>query len=143
MTPSMLLAIAAVVLLAALVAWTIPLLVQLRRTARTMEETLRDTAPQLRSAATNLNSVLGKADRVLQGMEDGTRGLSGALDSIATFARAAEASRRAPAGFPIAGWLALAWKVASGVMDGFRAARGAASSGAGSDERPQGGSARE
>jgi hypothetical protein len=73
------------VLLTLLVAYTIPTLLQLRRTARAVEELVRGVGPRVESATSNLESVLGKADRVSAKLESGAIGVTSALAGLGAF----------------------------------------------------------
>jgi hypothetical protein len=72
-------------LLGVLVGYAIPVLIQVRRTARVMEDLVRDSSPRLLGATANLDSVLGRTDRVMQGMEYGARGITGAVSGVQSF----------------------------------------------------------
>ena len=85
MALSAILGFIAVVLLAVLVGYTVPALIQVRKTARAAEKFLREMTPRVESATLNLDSVLGRMDRVMKGMEDGTRGITGALGGVGDF----------------------------------------------------------
>jgi len=84
-TPSFIIGLFVVVLLGVLVGYTVPALIQIRKTARAAEEFLRGMTPRIESATSNLDSVLGRLDRVMRGMEDGTRGLTGAIGGVEDF----------------------------------------------------------
>lgn len=79
MTPSVVFGFIAIALLAILVGYFVPTLIQIRKTAQAAEVLLRGMGPRIESATSNLDSVLGRVDRVLKGMEDGTRGITGAM----------------------------------------------------------------
>ncbi|MBI3448753.1 MAG: hypothetical protein HY049_07545 [Acidobacteria bacterium] len=85
MAPSFIIGLFVVVLLGILVGYTVPTLIQIRKTARAAEEFLKGMTPRIESATSNLDSVLGRLDRVMRGMEDGTRGLSGAIGGMGDF----------------------------------------------------------
>lgn len=71
--------------LALLAGYAIPTLIQVRRTAKAMEDMVRDVQPRLVGATSNLDSLLGRSDRVMQGLEHGARGVSGAMASLSSF----------------------------------------------------------
>jgi hypothetical protein len=112
-------ALAAVGLLAVLVGFTVPALLQLRRTARALENFLEGVTPRIESATSNLDSVLGRMDRVMRGMEDGTRGITGALGSAGAFL----SNLRPPAapGGGASSWLAALSALLSGLWQAWSA----------------------
>ncbi len=82
MTSTLIVQVVLLGLLALVVAYVVPLLIQVRRTARAVEELVRDAGPRITGAVTNLDSVLGRTDRVLEGLENGTRGITGAVTGV-------------------------------------------------------------
>jgi hypothetical protein len=74
-----------IALLAVLVGYTVPALIQVRKTALAAEEFLRVMTPRVEGATANLDAVLGRIDRIARGMEDGTRGITGALGGVGDF----------------------------------------------------------
>lgn len=82
MTPPVIVGFAVVVLVAVLVGFAVPALIQVRRTARVVEEFVRGVTPRIENATSNLDSVLGRADRVMRGFEEGTRGIAGFMGSL-------------------------------------------------------------
>jgi len=105
-------------LLAVVVAYVVPLLIQIRRTARAVEELVRDAGPRLTGAVTNLDSVLGRTDRVLEGLENGTRGISGAVTGVGSLLGMLKSTGKGVSRGPAAlagllSILAAAWKASS------------------------------
>ena len=82
MTSSAIAGVAVFALLAVLVAYTVPTLIQIRRTARAAEELLRGITPRIESATSNLDSVLVRTDRMMRGMEEGSRGITEAMGGL-------------------------------------------------------------
>lgn len=87
MTLTLLLQAGGLVVLALLAGYAIPTLVQVRRTAKAMEDMVRDVQPRLVGATTNLDSVLGRTDRVMEGLETGALGVTGAVANLSSFLR--------------------------------------------------------
>ncbi|HXI04229.1 MAG TPA: DUF948 domain-containing protein [Candidatus Saccharimonadales bacterium] len=85
MTSTLLVQLAIVGIVGVLVGYAIPALIQVRRTARAVEALVRDATPHLIAATSNLDSILGRTDRVIEGMEHGARGLTGAISGINSF----------------------------------------------------------
>ena len=85
MTSTVVFQVVLLVILAALAGYTIPTLIQLRRTARVVEDMVRDVQPRVLSATVNLDSVLGRTDRVMEGVESGARGISGVITGLGSF----------------------------------------------------------
>jgi len=112
-TVSQIAAIAGVVIAGALVAFTIPALVQLKRTLKALEESVRGVTPNVVSATSNLDQVLGRADRVLRGVEEGTHGINTALGSFGRLV-----SSLAPRSGPT--WLVTLLGLASGLKQAWR-----------------------
>ena len=117
MTPSQIIALLAVVLLAVLVGFTIPTLLQVRKTMLALEEFVRGVTPRIEAATTNLDSVLGRMDRVMKGMEDGTRGITGVMGSAGAFL----SHLRPPAvtGAGASSWLAALSSLLSGLWQAY------------------------
>ena len=82
MTPSVVFGFIAIALFAILVGYIVPTLIQVRKTAQAAEVLLRGMGPRIESATSNLDAVLGRVDRVMKGMEDGTRGITRAMDGV-------------------------------------------------------------
>jgi hypothetical protein len=72
-------------ILAALAGYAIPALIQMRRTAKAMEDMVNDVRPRLVAATANLDSVLGRTDRVMEGLESGAIGVANTLASVKSF----------------------------------------------------------
>jgi hypothetical protein len=85
MTPTTIIWLGVLVLLAVLVGYLVPTLIQIRKTALAAEELLRGIRPRIEAATSNLDSVLARMDRVMRGMEDGTRGITGVMGSVGSF----------------------------------------------------------
>jgi len=125
-TASMVLGILGIALLAILVGYTIPTLIQLRKTALAAEEFLHGLTPKVESATRNLDSVLARVDRVFKGMEEGTRGISGALGGVGDFM--SNLKPPAVAGGGPANWMAALASLLSGFWQAwsvFSTSRGA------------------
>ena len=85
MTQTLVFQMGLLVILAAFAGYAIPTLIQVRKTAKAVEDMVRDVQPRILGATTSLDSVLGRTDRVMEGVESGARGISGAVTSLSSF----------------------------------------------------------
>lgn len=85
MTSTLFFQLGLLVILAAFALYAIPTLIQVRRTAKAVEEMVHDVRPRLVGATTSLDSVLGRTDRVMEGLEKGSRGITGAVAGLGSF----------------------------------------------------------
>lgn len=85
MTQTLVFQMGLLVILAAFAGYAIPTLIQVRKTAKAVEDMVRDVQPRILGATTSLDSVLGRTDRVMEGVESGARGISGAVTSLNSF----------------------------------------------------------
>lgn len=117
MAPITIIWLGVLVLLAVLVGYTVPTLIQLRKTASAVEEFIRGVTPRIEAATSNLDSVLARMDRVMRGMEDGTRGITGVMGSVGSFL----ANLRPPTtpGRGISNWFAAVSATLSGLWQAW------------------------
>ncbi len=98
----------------------IPTLLQLRRTARAVEEFVRGVGPQLESATTNLDSMLGRVNRVAGSIEAGTRGLAQTLAGVGSFMATLRPTAHGGQS-PAAAWLAALASLLNGLLQAWNA----------------------
>jgi len=102
--------------LVVLAGFTIPALLQVRRTARAVEELVRSVSPGAAGAATHLDSVLGRVDRVFEGVENGTRSVAGTFEGLGAFLR----GLRQPGGASvISSWLTALSSIFAGMSQAW------------------------
>lgn len=107
---------------AILVGFSIPAIVQVRRTARAAEELLRGAGPRVESAAANLDSVLGRVDRVAGNVEGASHGMAAAFTGIGNLVgRLKPPVGSSPGG---AAWLAAFTNLISGFWQAWSAYTG-------------------
>ncbi len=131
MTSTLVMQIVLLGLLAVVVAYLVPMLIQIRRTARAAEELLRDAGPRIAGAAGSLDSVLGRTDRVLEGLENGTRGITGAVTGFGSLLTLMKATGKRVTKGPAAlagllSILAAAWQASAAYSKRSRGGDGAA-----------------
>lgn len=102
------------------VGFSIPTLLQLRRTARAVEELVQGVRPQLEGATTSLESVLGRVDRATGSVETGTRGLAQALAGIGSFMATLRPEVRGGQS-SVAAWLAALASFLQGLLQAWNA----------------------
>lgn len=103
-----------------LAVFSIPTLLQLRRTARAVEELVQGVRPQLEGATTSLDSVLGRVDRVTGSVEAGTRGLAQALAGVGSFMATIRPGVHGGQS-PVATWLAALASFLQGLLQAWNA----------------------
>jgi hypothetical protein len=105
--------------LACVVAWyLVRLLQQALRTAEELEQFLRTTRPGIEESTARLQSILGRADRVMEGVERGSDGVRLAISRLtAPFAPRPSAPKSADNGSP--GWIAQIPDLVSTLLLGF------------------------
>lgn len=96
--------------------FTIPALLQVRRTARAVEDLVRAVAPGAAGAATHLDSVLGRVDRAFEGVESGTRSVAGTFAGLGAFVRGL---RQPGGGSAVSSWLAALSSIFAGMSQAW------------------------
>ena len=94
MTSTLLIQLGLLVILAVLVGFAIPTIVQIRRTAKAVEDLVQEFRPKLLDATTNLDTLLGRANRSIEGVEEGARSVVSTMSDV----RAAISSFMPPMG---------------------------------------------
>lgn len=117
MTASPFFEFALIAILAVVAGAVVSALLQVRRTARAVEELVRGVAPGAGGAATHLDSVLGRMDRALEGVETSTRSVAGAFSDVSSFVR----NLRQPTGGSAPSWFAALSNIAAGAAQAWSA----------------------
>jgi len=98
--------------LAVIAGFIIPALLQVRRTARAVEDLVRAVSPGATGSVTHLDAVLGRVDRALESVENGSKSVASACSGVSAFVH----GLRWPAGGPAGS----AWLTAlSGLLAGM------------------------
>ena len=82
MTSTLLIQLGLLVILAVLVGFAIPTIVQIRRTAKAVEDLVQEFRPKLLDATTNLDTLLGRANRSIEGVEEGARSVVSTMSDV-------------------------------------------------------------